>query len=297
MIYGATPNVFKNITSIQEFPLLNSTEMKNDFTNFLHKDSDSILGQIEQRYWVNFTSAPEYKFQKVPFFRKIAGNATLEDIDGYLAEKIQDALQSFSQMNKGITYQHVPSDAELTEFYGMAHDSVKDLPHGAVWFHRLDHEKKDYNYVLQIGQENRLTFFPNPGKRQLIQQSQLNRAILRLSDPKKLGQYSINQGIRAFPHYVHGHSFKYPIAEFTARLLFPLGLSCLIPVFVVTLVKEKESKAAIMMRMVMKQYINVLEWSETFNVFISTLLRIFRPLLAFCSLFFGIWVHIRNGIL
>lgn len=253
MVYGANSDLLKNITPIPVFPVLNSSlEMQNDFLNSSSKYSNSILGQIKPRYWVNFSSGPDYQFQKVPTFLKLPGsNHTQADIDVYLADKISDSLISFSHVpfSQMIIYQHVPSDADLITFYGLAHDSVKDLPHGAIWFDELDHESREYKYTLQIGQEKRLPFFPKPGKRQMIHQAQLNGGILRLSNPDKLGQYSIIQGIRAFPHYVNADSFKYPIAEFTARLLFPLGLSCLIPVFVVTLVKEKESKSVIMMRM------------------------------------------------
>jgi hypothetical protein len=259
MIYGANSDLLRNITEIPVFPVFNSSlEMQKDFVNSSYSYSNSILGQIKPKYWVNFSSAPDYQFQKMPIFKKLPGNAAPKDIDAYLADKISDALVSFSRLpfSERILYQHVPSDADLIKFYGLAQDTVQDLPHGALWFDILDHENINYKYTLQIGQEKRLPFFPNPGKRQITQQAQLGQSILRLSNPDKLGNYSIVQGVRAFPHYVNADSFKYPIAEFTARLLFPLGLSCLIPVFVVILVKEKESKSVIMMRMVIFFYVN-----------------------------------------
>lgn len=253
IIYGANSDLVKNITKVPGFSVFNSSlDMQDDFRNSSHMYSDSILGQIKPRYWVNVSSGPDYLFQKVPIFKKLKDKTTQDDVDLYLAAKLHKALQMFSRssFSQKIIYQHVPSAEDWITFYGLAHDTVKDLPHGAIWFDLLDHEKRNYKYTLQIGRENRLPFFPNPGKRQIIHQAQLNDGILRLSNPQKLGQYSLIQGIRAFPHYVDADSFKQPIAEFSARLLFPLGLSCLIPVFVVSLVKEKESKSVIMMRMV-----------------------------------------------
>ena len=52
-----------------------------------------------------------------------------------------------------------------------------------------------------------------------------------------------------------------PIASFIGRILFPFGLSFLLPIFVITVVKEKEERIMIMMQMV-----SLLFWSWWFEV-------------------------------
>ena len=298
IVYGASQNIMKNLPIIKKTPILNdSSQMMNDFLTKSNTLSDSIFGQIKPRYWINLSSPLDFHFQKVPIFTRLASHKTQQDMDIYFAEKIQDALLLFSTMNKSIIYQPIPSDSELTTFYNSIQNTLKELPHGGIWIEKLDHKERNYKYTLQFGREKRLSLIPELGKRLIIQQAQLGNSILRFSNPTKLGNYSIIQGLRAFPHYVRGDSFKYPIAEFTVRLLFPLGLSCLIPVFVVTLVKEKESKTVIMMRMVKSISFNVLEWREAFKVFISSLLCLFDSLLAFSSIFLNMWKFIWNGIL
>jgi hypothetical protein len=41
-----------------------------------------------------------------------------------------------------------------------------------------------------------------------------------------------------------------PIASMVGRILYPFGVSFLLPIFVITLVKEKEDRILVMMRMV-----------------------------------------------
>jgi hypothetical protein len=41
-----------------------------------------------------------------------------------------------------------------------------------------------------------------------------------------------------------------PIASFVGRILYPFGVSFLLPIFVITLVKEKEDRILVMMKMV-----------------------------------------------
>jgi len=56
--------------------------------------------------------------------------------------------------------------------------------------------------------------------------------------------------------------FSLPIGSFVGEILYPFGVSFLLPVFVVSLVKEKEDRILIMMRMVSSSSISPKEIEE-----------------------------------
>ncbi|KXS09467.1 P-loop containing nucleoside triphosphate hydrolase protein [Gonapodya prolifera JEL478] len=61
---------------------------------------------------------------------------------------------------------------------------------------------------------------------------------------------TIAQGFRHFPSYINTKSAaQLPIASFIGRILYPWGVSFLIPIFVVAIVKEKEARVEVMMEM------------------------------------------------
>ncbi|ORZ30827.1 P-loop containing nucleoside triphosphate hydrolase protein [Catenaria anguillulae PL171] len=59
---------------------------------------------------------------------------------------------------------------------------------------------------------------------------------------------SIVQGLRAFPQLV-STAFTINIGTFLGRILYPFGISFLLPIFVITITREKEDRIAIMMQM------------------------------------------------
>ncbi|KXS12068.1 P-loop containing nucleoside triphosphate hydrolase protein [Gonapodya prolifera JEL478] len=70
-----------------------------------------------------------------------------------------------------------------------------------------------------------------------------------ISQPtKNLQNALISQGFRHFPSYV-STAISLPISSFIGRILFPWGVSFLIPIFVIAIVKEKEDRIAVMMKM------------------------------------------------
>jgi hypothetical protein len=121
----------------------------------------------------------------------------------------------------------------------------------AIFFDRIDHTGKSYAYTLQFGSDPRIRQvpgFPTMGFRRLLAQSQLTNALLRFSSPS-LSTNLITQGIRAFPIL----SDPEPSLQFDSlfgRLLYPLGISFLLPIFSLALVRDKESRVLVMMRMV-----------------------------------------------
>ncbi|KAI8918937.1 hypothetical protein BC831DRAFT_115788 [Entophlyctis helioformis] len=129
--------------------------------------------------------------------------------------------------------------------------ATSGIPHGALYFKKIDHAAKQYSINMNIGSSRMLNVvnnFPTPGDRQLLQLSQLSNAILRNSDPAKLGRAQITQGIRFMPREVQT-LFNPQYGNSRGTFLYPFALSFLIPLFVIELVQEKETKILIMMKM------------------------------------------------
>ena len=59
----------------------------------------------------------------------------------------------------------------------------------------------------------------------------------------------ITHGFRGMPQLFTTKA-DIPIASMVGRILYPFGVSFLLPIFVITLVKEKEDRILVMMRMV-----------------------------------------------
>lgn len=59
----------------------------------------------------------------------------------------------------------------------------------------------------------------------------------------------ITHGFRGMPQLFSSKA-EIPIASMVGRILYPFGVSFLLPIFVITLVKEKEDRILVMMRMV-----------------------------------------------
>jgi hypothetical protein len=120
-----------------------------------------------------------------------------------------------------------------------------------IFFDKIDHNNKNYHFTLQFGSDPRIKHapgFPTTGLRRLLAQSQLSNAILRFSN-SSLGSHVITQGMRAFPILANPTpGIEY--GSIIGRVLYPLGISFLLPIFTLLLVREKENKILVMMRMV-----------------------------------------------
>ena len=128
---------------------------------------------------------------------------------------------------------------------------------------------KDYSYMIQVGANTRVSNvrgFPTAGFRSLLQQSQLSNGFLRFSSAT-LGSTIITQGTRAFP-YLGPAQVEVPFGSIIGRILYPLGISFLLPIFTLALVRDKEQKIIVMLRMVCK-IINVRMDSGMLLVIIS----------------------------
>jgi hypothetical protein len=89
--------------------------------------------------------------------------------------------------------------------------------------------------------------FPAPGMRLLVQQTQLDNSILRNSNIS-LRNAQITQGLRILPQY-GTNKLELPFGGLIGSILYPFGVSFLLPIFVIILVQERENRILVMMSM------------------------------------------------
>ena len=215
------------------------------------KGGSGILDTIEARYYVNGLSLPLKLdgFQKVPYF--LTNFSTQVELNDQLVSAIRKTIKRIGQL-KPIKpdLAAISADVAVADAFLKLQEAVSQMPYGALFFELVDHFTKKYRYTLQFGGNkvlDEVIAFPDKGFRRLIQQSQLTNGILRNSNPS-LASTVITQGTRAFPKLEPGQ-FTIPFGSTIGRLLYPLGISFMLPISALELVRDKESKIILMLRM------------------------------------------------
>ncbi|KAJ3261112.1 hypothetical protein HK103_006421 [Boothiomyces macroporosus] len=215
------------------------------------QSSNGILDTIEPRWYVLTNSFPPQLsgYQQVPFF--LQNFTDIQSMTNYYYTAIQSSISKLAKAPPvSAAIEAISQDIAAAETLYSLHTALDDTPYAGIYFDQIDHSKKNYSYTLQIGENTVLSNiqgFPTAGLRKLLQQSQLSNGILRMSD-SKLSQTVITQGTRAFPYLESGQIF-FPFGSVIGRILYPLGISFLLPIFTLTLVKDKEARILAMLRM------------------------------------------------
>eukprot|EP00842_Homolaphlyctis_polyrhiza_P004047 jgi/Hompol1/4643/HPOL_003777-RA len=211
-----------------------------------------ILGTIPTRFYAEFgsllkPSITDVNATFVPWYKPVGGdgNALDDAISSAINQVIADiALLDKSALTKGDL-------SEANEVLLKIGKVLYNLPHGGIYFKKIDHAKKQYALDMNYGTDIRLTGssnFPLPGARLLLQLTQLTNGILRNSDVAKLGRASITQGLRILPQ-IQSTGLNLPFGGIIGGVLYPFGISFLLPIFAIILIQEKESRILVMMKM------------------------------------------------
>ncbi|KAG9307569.1 hypothetical protein G9A89_023134 [Geosiphon pyriformis] len=219
----------------------------------MDKNGDNgLLGTIDTNYYVNITRANNNYtiagIQPVPFFEKY--NIDEREMDNLLTARIQDFISEVAGVNKAALENDNSSDKEKLNFYIDIAGIVAKMPWGNLLFDVIDTSKKIWNYTIQIGEDLRISkaaSFPTQGIRRIVQQSQLSNGFLKTAD-SSLQSAKITHGYRVMPQ-LYSSKIKVPASAFVGGILYPFGVSFLLPIFVITLVKEKEDRILVMMQM------------------------------------------------
>ena len=207
-----------------------------------------LLATFPTRYYLATDSKV---ITPTPFYSIIPPN-TRGNIEYYLddliAESLNGVMQDLQQMNAG-TY--AAARRRSVSLNQLAASVLVNLTHGAIYFRKLDHETKSYAWDFYFGTAKILSTtqaFPSPGQRSLYHQTMLSNAILRNGNLTSFGNATITQTLRALPQ-IGKTIVVFQLMAYLGVILFPFGVSFLLPVFAVILVQEKELRILIMMKM------------------------------------------------
>ena len=256
-IVASNPNIATNVigNAPKQPPLNDSSQIPGANATIYFKpasEADGLLGTIEPRFYVLLQANPPglTGYQQVPFFEK---NYTSEDeLSEVYYQKITEAIQILADVppvNQKL-YDVSPDIAVAQSLFQMK-DAVSGVPFTGIYFDSINHDNKTYGYTIQSGNNDAISNvqgFPSAGFRSILTQSQLSNSILRFSNPS-LGSTTITQGTRAFP-FLQDAQLQIPFGSIIGRILYPLGISFLLPIFTLALVREKENKILVMLRMV-----------------------------------------------
>ncbi|KAH9271609.1 hypothetical protein BASA83_006219 [Batrachochytrium salamandrivorans] len=234
-----------------------TTSNTSAFVSPLADPAVGILGTIPTRYWVDLgdgsmsgVGGNALNVQPVPWYNYSSG--TDNDLDDAISAALRKVIFDISQVDKSAIVGGAKNNITATnELFLKIGKILNALPHGAVFFNKVDHANKQYSWNYHYGNDIRLTAtsnFPVPGERLLHQQTQLDNAILRNSNSTTFGSASITQGLRIFPH-IASSKLDLPFGGLIGSILYPFGVSFLLPVFCVILVQEKEYRVLVMMQM------------------------------------------------
>lgn len=224
---------------------------------FISPQSDpsiGLLGTIPTRYWFNFTfnssrAVVANGFQPVPLYSP--GGNSADAMDDAIAAQLKIVANDIALVDKSILTRGNADPLDVARFLSSLDTYLQKLSYGGVFFNKVDHPGKAYEWTFNIGFDKRFTAstsFPPMGLRQLHQQTALSNSVLRNGNVTALGNAQITQGFRAMPQ-VSSTKLELPFDGLIGGILYPQGISFLLPIFVVTLVREKEERILIMMKL------------------------------------------------
>ncbi|KAJ3393432.1 hypothetical protein HDU84_001922 [Entophlyctis sp. JEL0112] len=209
-----------------------------------------ILGSFEDRFYTNISQGIfSFTYQPGPY-SQILSTQEDADIDDELSTRLNQLISSLATIDKSVLFDSHPSATKLLKFYLDAGKMAQSMPYGAIFLNTFDTSNLIARYTLHFGSDTRVDrvgTFPSKGQRLLTAVAQLGQASMR----GLLGKYAsatITQGIRAFPE-VDSTAINLPVGGYIGRVLFPFGVSFLLPIFTIILVKEKEDRLFIMMKL------------------------------------------------
>ena len=211
--------------------------------------SNGILGTIPIRYWLNFSrNLSLVSFDNIPRYEFVSGSVNA--LDDAMANSIRSTIAAIASVDKSPLTKRDADPAERAAFFASLVKYLQNLPFGYVFFNKIDPSNLAYKLLYAIGFDKRFstsTSFPPMGIRQMFKQTQLDNSFLRTSNPS-FASASITQGFRAMPQ-LKNTKLSLPFDGIIGGILYPFGISFLLPVFVVVLVREKEERIEIMMKM------------------------------------------------
>ncbi|KAI9362502.1 hypothetical protein DFJ73DRAFT_812657 [Zopfochytrium polystomum] len=212
-----------------------------------------LLAAIPQRLALRFSPSSIDGVAFVPTFTAIP-TLSPDDLDDALRIRIDLVIRALANLDKSVLLRAGASNEAFLDFYVRATAAASIMPYGAVFLDSWDPKRLSLRAILQFGNDKRLTLagcFPTAGQRLVTQMVQLNQASVKAFGAAvggRLNLATITPGIRAFPATMT-KGFGFQVSGLIGGVLYPFGVSFLLPIFVIVLVKEKEDRIFVMMTM------------------------------------------------
>ncbi|KAI8610816.1 hypothetical protein BC830DRAFT_1143991 [Chytriomyces sp. MP71] len=211
-----------------------------------------LLGTLENRLYANFSSGlSSVSYNRIPYAQPVSTASSDNDLDDQLSSLLSKVITGLANLNKTAITSKSATKADLIAFYASAAQVTQIMPYGALWLNNFNPSTLSMSSILHFGTDNRVSAsgsFPTDGLRQLLMVTQLDQASLRGLLSSSYGSATITQGIRAFPQ-VRSTQISIQAGALIGRILYPFGVSFLLPIFTIMLVKEKEDRIYIMMKL------------------------------------------------
>lgn len=238
--------------------------------------SIGLLGTIPTRYWLNFSLTngvfAGYGYQQVPLFNYVSTTQT--DMDDAVSNAITSVLAEILKVDKSILQRTGANRTEVAAFFLSLDKYLQALPHGGVYFTKVAHSDKAYEWTYNIGYDKRFstsTSLPTMGLRALYLQTALDNAILRNGNISALGNTSITQGFRSMPQ-LQSTKLAFPFEGLIGDFLYPLGISFLLTVQTFVWLKDLDLCCHVGQGKGRKdRYHDANEWSKIGNVLFHAL--------------------------
>ncbi|KAJ3095514.1 hypothetical protein HDU97_006869 [Phlyctochytrium planicorne] len=242
---------FPGAAAAVEDPFAGDPASSSSGSNFDDRKVTGLLNAFEKRIFldIDLEEGVVSSFSPVPYF-KLAGT-TPEEMDTIIYTSINTSLTRISKLDKHVLFSLSPSTIDIAKYLSNVSHALTDLPYGAILFTNISHPTLTYSYTLHAGRDKRIegsSAFPSQGLRQVLAVAQIGQALLRSGRPAMLGSATITQSLRAFPEVRKG-DVSVGYGGYIGRWVYPFGVSFLVPIFVVTLVAEKEARISIMLKL------------------------------------------------
>ncbi|KAJ3021009.1 UNVERIFIED_CONTAM: hypothetical protein HDU68_009875 [Siphonaria sp. JEL0065] len=189
-------------------------------------------------------------FNPVPY-AQIKATTSDNDLDDALSTLINQVIADLAKLDKSVLLASNPTIKDLLAFYKNAQQVTRIMPYGALYLNSFEASSLSAQYILHFGSDARIANagnFPSQGLRMLTAVAQLGQVSMRGLLSSGNSGSTITQGIRAFPQ-TFSTAVNLPFGGLIGRILYPFGVSFLLPVFTIMLVKEKEERIFIMMKL------------------------------------------------
>jgi hypothetical protein len=204
--------------------------------------------------------------------------AESSDPDQFVFDEIMKRVYAYEEafqpqfLPNGTTINPQIGGPKMMQFLSPANLNYTYPFFGAIHVERLDTSSGKLAITLQVGRVSRLRIamqifagfaqafgfpfdvrglYPDVGERFLYQVSRITNAMFKSSTNPTVQNTRVSHSFLAMPRDYLWPRFRlgFDIGVLLGKTTFPFGLSFLIPIFVLILVKEKEDRIQVMMRM------------------------------------------------